>query len=136
MLFSLRSRIIPRHAPFNNRAQCACWGSERRLDNDSPAGLVAFQCQQAEFIASSLASNHVGYRMRVQNVTKQGGCDKVTRLRNDHMITPTYYACIVYGRRYAWNVNSLAVTTRRSNFSSQFWHRIKARLTGLRYAYS
>ena len=62
----------------------------------------------------------------------QGGCDKVTRLRNDHMITPTYYACIVY----AWHVNSLAVTTRRSNFSSQFRRRINARLTGLRYAYS
>ena len=34
-----------------------------------------------------------------------GGCDKVTRLRNNHMITPIYYACIVYGRTY---VNCLA----------------------------
>ena len=34
----------------------------------------------------------------VGDTNVQGGCDKVTWLRNAHMITPTYYACIVYGR--------------------------------------
>ena len=44
------------------------------------------------------------------------------RLRNTHVTTriPTYYACIVYVRRYARHVNYPRVTIRQPNFTGQF----------------
>ena len=42
------------------------------------------------------------------------------RLRNTHVTTRTYYACIVYVRRYARHVNYPRVTIRQPNFTGQF----------------